>query len=171
MKSGFLQPLDLVARNITPFIITMLLIIISAIPTRIPEFSYIAPVLPLMAIYHWSIYRPDLLPAWAVFALGILQDALVGTPFGVSSLVFLAVHLVVLSQQVFFTGKSFAVVWIGFSMVSAAAFIMTWILVSIYFGQSTGLLGVFFQYLVTLGSFPVLTWILMVWQQKMLPQE
>ena len=171
MKSGILQPIDLIARSLTPFILTAFLIVISAIPTRIPEFAYIAPVLPLMAVYHWSIYRPDLLPAWTVFVLGILQDALVGTPFGVSSLVFLAVHLVVLSQQVFFTGKSFAVVWIGFSMVAGAAFIMTWLLVSIFFGQSTGLLGVLFQYLVTLGAFPILTWLLMIWQQKILPQE
>ncbi|MDH5187401.1 MAG: rod shape-determining protein MreD [Rhodospirillaceae bacterium] len=171
MKSGILQPIDLMARGLTPFVITALLIVINAIPTRIPEFAYIAPVLPFMAIYHWSIYRPDLLPAWAVFLAGLLQDALVGTPFGVSSLVFLAVHLVVLSQHVFFTGKSFAVVWIGFSMVSGAAFIMTWLLVSVYFGQSTGLMGMFFQYLVTLGTFPVLTWLLMLWQQKILPQE
>ncbi|MCK4939019.1 MAG: rod shape-determining protein MreD [Rhodospirillaceae bacterium] len=171
MKPGFLQRLDLIARGSTPFVLTALLIVMSAIPTRIPEFAHIAPMLPLMAIYHWSIYRPDLLPAWAVFIAGLMQDALVGTPFGVNALVFLAVHMVVLSQQVFFTGKSFAVVWIGFAMVSAAAFVLTWALVSGFFGQSTGLMNMFFQYLVTLGTFPVLTWMLMLWQQRMLTTE
>jgi len=171
MKSSFIQRLDLITRGMTPFVLTVLLIVMGAIPTRIPEFAYIAPMLPLMAVYHWSIYRPDLMPAWAVFIAGLIQDALVGTPFGVSSLVFLAVHMAVLSQQVFFTGKSFAVVWIGFAMVSAAAFIMIWALVSGFFGQSTGLMGMFFQYLVTLGTFPVLTLLLMLWQQRMLTQE
>lgn len=171
MKPGLLQNFDLIARGSTPFILTALLIVMSAIPTRIPEFSHIAPVLPLMAVYHWTIYRPDLLPAWAVFIAGLMQDALVGTPFGVSALVFLGVHMVVLSQQVFFTGKSFAVVWIGFAVVSAGAFLLTWMLVSGFFGQSSGLSGMLFQYLVTLGTFPVLTWLLIIWQQRMLSQE
>ncbi|MCK5444724.1 MAG: rod shape-determining protein MreD [Rhodospirillaceae bacterium] len=168
MKSDLLQRFDYFARGSTPFVLTVLLVVLGAVPMRLPELASVTPLLPLMAVYHWTIYRPDLLPAWAVFFAGLLQDALVGTPFGVHALVFLGVHMAVLSQQVFFTGKSFAVIWIGFALVAAGAMAMMWVLISLFYSQSTGLMGVAFQYLVTLGVFPVLTWLMLLWQRRIL---
>ena len=73
---------------------------------------------PLMAVYHWAIFRPRLLPAYAVFLAGLLQDILSGAPLGVNALVFLVAYGVVLSQKKFFTGKSFLILWLGFALVA-----------------------------------------------------
>lgn len=171
MKPDLFQRFDHFARGSTPFVLTVLLVVLGAVPMRLPELVNVTPLLPLMAVYHWTIYRPDLLPAWAVFCAGLLQDALVGTPFGAHALVFLGVHMAVQSQQVFFTGKSFIVIWFGFAMVAAGAMVMMWVLLSLFYAQSTGFVGVAFQYLVTLGVFPVLTWLMMAWQRRILIQE
>ena len=40
---------------------------------RIPGYAEIAPVLALMAVYHWAIYRPNLMPLWSIFVLGVLR--------------------------------------------------------------------------------------------------
>lgn len=115
MKPTFWQRMDLIARGITPFVLTLVLVVLGQVPLHIPGFAEVAPVLPLMAVYHWAIYRPELLPAVAVFFAGLLQDALSGMPFGVNAAAFVLVHMAVMSQQIFFQGKSFLIIWLGFA--------------------------------------------------------
>ena len=62
MSETFWQRLDKAARSITPFGLTLFLVILSVVPMRIPGYAEIAPVLALMAVYHWAIYRPNLMP-------------------------------------------------------------------------------------------------------------
>ena len=78
-----------------------------------------APALPLIAVFYWTLYRPDLMPPVAAFVIGLLQDILGGLPLGVSACVLVGVHAAVNTQRRFFIGKSFAVVWLGFALVSA----------------------------------------------------
>ena len=71
MNTALWQKLDQAARNITPFLLTLVLVFISVLPTRIPIYAEVAPVLALVAVYHWAIYRPNLMPLWCVFLLGL----------------------------------------------------------------------------------------------------
>ncbi|TCS60989.1 rod shape-determining protein MreD [Varunaivibrio sulfuroxidans] len=168
MRSTLFQRMDAMLRRLTPFALAVLTVILNVIPVRIPGLPEVAPVLPIMAIYHWTIYRPQLLPVYAVFALGVLQDALVGLPMGVSVLVFLMVHIMVLSQQVFFTGKSFAIHWLGFALVAAGTQLMFWVVMSLYYTSLIGVWPMVFQYLLTVGFFPLVAWLLLRWQRSVL---
>lgn len=168
MRSTFWSKLDAGARQLTPFGLTVLLLLIGVIPLHVPGFGSVAPVLPLIAVFHWALYRPQLMPAVAVFVIGLLQDALTGTPIGVSAAVFVVVHGVVNTQRRFFFGKSFAIVWLGFGLVSAGAFVATWVLVSTFYGVLIQPLALFFQALLTLGFFPLLSWALLRWQMTFL---
>lgn len=165
-----MQRLDVVMRSLTPFMLTLVLVVLAQVPLRIPGFAEVAPVLPLMAIYHWAIYRPDLLPAVAVFFAGLLHDALTGMPFGVNAAVFVLVHMAVMSQQTFFQGRSFPVIWLGFALVAAGAVVLTWLLNALFFAAITSVEAAFVQYLVTVGAFPVLAWLMVRWQRSILAQ-
>lgn len=171
MKPSLWHRLDVLARHLTPFGLTLLLLMGELIPLHVPGLAEIAPLLPLAAIYHWTIYRPDLMPAAAVFVLGLLHDALTGLPLGSSTLVFLLVYGSVLSQRRFFIGKSFFIHWLGFAMVGALATLALWLTVSALSGHLVLARGGFFQYLSTLGCFPVLSWVLQGWQQTVLKQD
>ncbi|MBL4615096.1 MAG: rod shape-determining protein MreD [Magnetovibrio sp.] len=170
MKLTFWQRLDLIMRGITPFFLTLMLVVLGQVPLHIPGFAEVAPLLPLMAVYHWAIYRPDLLPAFSVFFAGLLQDALSGMPFGVNAAVFVTVHMAVMSQQVFFTGRSFMIIWLGFCVVAAGATMLMWVLTSIFFSTFSSPEAVFVQYLVSVGGFPLLAWLQVRWQQSVLAQ-
>lgn len=170
MKPTFLQRLDVIVRSMTPFLLTLAFVVLAQVPLHIPGFAQVAPILPLMAVYHWTIYRPDLLPSVAAFFAGLLHDALSGMPFGVSASVFVIVHMVVMSQQVFFQGKSFPVIWLGFSLVASGAMVLTWLLNALFFAVISSVEAAFVQYLVTVGSFPVLAWLLTRWQRSILAQ-
>lgn len=171
MRPTLWQRLDAVARNLTPFGLTLVLVILSVVPLHLPDFQRVAPGLALMAVYHWAIYRPNLLPASVVFLIGVLQDALTGLPLGVSALVFLTVYGVVLSQRRFFAGKSFVIVWLGFAMVAAGAAVQSWLLVSVFNTAFLNPEAAFYQYVVTVGAFPLLAWIFLRWQRTFLRLE
>lgn len=168
MKRSLWYRLDSFARQLTPFGLTLILVMIGLVPSHLPGFAHVAPMLPLMAIYHWTIYRPELMPAAAVFVIGLVEDALVGTPLGVNALIFLIAYGIVLTQRRFFVGKSFPIVWLGFALVGAGVGVIQWALISaIHVVLVDGRAG-FFQYLVTLGAFPFLSWFFVRWQQAII---
>ncbi len=171
MKPTFGQKLDLLARNLTPLGLTLILVIVDAVPLHVPAFAQIAPMLTMVAIYHWAVYRPTLLPPSAVFAIGLLQDILGGTPLGVTALVLLSVHGVVVWQNRFLAGKSFGIVWLGFGLILAGACVETWILVSAFHGTPVNAQPLAHEFLITLGIYPPLSWLLIRWQQSVLKAD
>jgi rod shape-determining protein MreD len=168
VRPTFWSKLDAGARQLTPFGLTLLLSLIGVVPLHVLGLGAVAPVLPLIAIYHWALYRPHLMPAVAVFVIGLLQDTLTGTPIGGSAAVFVIVHGVVNTQRRFFFRKSFAIVWLGFALVSTGAFVVTWVLVSVFYGVLIHPAALFFQAFLTLGCFPLLSWALLRWQMTFL---
>ncbi len=170
MTSGLWHRMDLLARQLTPSILTLALVLINALPLHVPGLARIAPLLPLMAIYHWAIFRPRLLPTSVVFLIGLLQDVLSGTPIGVNALVFIAVYGAVLSQKRFFSGKSFAILWLGFALIAAGAMALSWVAVSLLSLTLVEPRTVIFQYVLTLGLFPAVAWLLLRWQRTFLRQ-
>jgi len=152
--------MDLWVRHLVPFAATLFLLLLTAVPTHVPGFAGIPPMLPLMGVYYWAIYRPDLLPAWAAFVIGLLADGLAGTPVGVNALVMLLVQGTAASQRRFFLGKSFTVTWWAFGLLTGGAIGLQWILVSALVGHTLDAGAVIFEYLLTLACFPLLTWTL-----------
>ena len=74
--------MDVLSRQLTPFILTMFLVLLSAVPFQVPGLARVMPLFSLIVIFHWGIYRAELLPAYAVFIIGFFQDALSGVPHG-----------------------------------------------------------------------------------------
>ena len=171
MKPSLWTRLDLLARRLTPFALTLILVMISLVPLPVPGYARVVPLLPLIAIYHWTIFRPELMPTYAVFVIGLLQDALTGMPIGVNAMAFLVVYGVVLSKRRFFVGKSFVILWLGFALVGAGEVFASWVLVSAYNVMLVSPNALFFQYLITLGCFPMFAWIFLRWQGTFLRLE
>lgn len=150
MKPTLWARMDMWVRHMVPVSVTILLLLLTAVPTRLPGFAGIAPVLPLMGVYYWAIYRPDLLPAMMSYS----------TPLGVNALVLLLVQGVAAAQRKFFLGKSFLVAWWAFGLLAAGAIGLSWLLVTVLHGRVVDATPVIFEYLLTMGLFPLLTWTL-----------
>jgi rod shape-determining protein MreD len=157
-EEGVWHRLDVVARSISPFFVTMLLILLSLVPLHISDLSPIVPALALIGVFFWSVHRPDLMPIWAVFLLGLLQDILTGGVIGPGIVGLLVAHALVVWQHRFFLAASFAVIWFAFMLVAAAALAVTWLLSCIAMMTLLDPHPVFFQYLVTLAFYPCLAW-------------
>jgi rod shape-determining protein MreD len=142
-----------------PFTLTLLLIMVGMVPLRIPDLSPIIPSLGLVAVYYWAIYRPDLLPAWAVFAVGLIQDLLGGGPLGVNAAVFLIAWAVIGTQRRLLITGSFALVWAVFLPAGAFAFLLNWLFNCMIEGALIQPEPAVFQYLTTVAVYPCLAWI------------
>ena len=157
--------------GIIPFSLTLIFLLLDFVPTYIPKYSEIAPILPLISIYHWAIYKPSLLPGWLIFIFGILYDSLLGTPLGLHSLIFLSVYLVVLFQRRFIIGKSFLIYWLGYAIICSGAAFEGWFLLSLWHLSLIGIEAIFFQTMLSLGIFPIISWLTLKVQLLLMRSE
>ena len=116
------------AARLLPVATTLLAAVISVLPLQIPGYAALTPVFTLMAAYHWTIYRPDLLPPVALFAIGLTEDLLAGSPIGVNALLLLLTRIGVLSYRRYFVNRNFPFVWTGFTLLTATAMLGLWAL-------------------------------------------
>ncbi len=149
---------DLFARSLSPVALTVLVVMISMVPLGIPGFSPVAPLVGLIAVYYWIAHRPDLMPAWTIFMIGLLQDLLSGGRLGVSVFVLLIVFAVVAGQRRVFAAASFMKLWLIFLPVAAGAFLLSWLFNSLIADALMDLRPVAFQYLTTVAFYPCLAW-------------
>jgi rod shape-determining protein MreD len=159
MTPGLAQRLDLWARHMMPAVTTMFLALLSVVPLGLPALSDVMPAFTMMAVFYWSVYRPDLVPPVVVFFLGLTQDILVGNPTGLMALTLLAIHGVTLTQRQAFLGKPFFVAWLGFAVISAGAFVLMWLVICILAAELLLTPAVVFQYILTTVSFPLAAWV------------
>lgn len=109
-----------------PIATTLLAAVVSIMPLRIPGYAALTPAFTLMAAYHWSIYRPDLLPPAGLFAIGLSQDLLTGGPVGINALLLLLARAAVLRHRRHFVSRTFPFVWGGFTLLAAVALFGLW---------------------------------------------
>src|SRR5437868_13417939 len=126
MQTTVLQRMDSAARRLVPVGVTLVLMLFAMTPTYIPGLAHITPMYALMAVYFWSIYRPDLLGYGATFGIGVLEDLLAGTPLGSGALILLLCQRVVFHQQKFFNNKPFGIISLPFALVPVVAGLLRW---------------------------------------------
>lgn len=157
IKQTPLQKIDAYGRCAMPVLFAFVLVLLAVVPMQVPGFSTIAPSFLLMAVYYWGIYRPDVMPFFLVFGLGLFQDILTGGPPGLNAWVLLIAFGLVVSQRRFFIGKSFPVIWWGFMLLAAGAGSLTWVLTAILSDTVVAPLPGIFAFLMTIAVYPILT--------------
>lgn len=109
-----------------PLFTTLVMATLTIVPVRIPGYASLTPALTLMAVYQWTIYRPDLLPPWGLFVIGICEDLLSGAPVGLGALVLLSARAVVLRARRQFVDCTFPFIWAGFALLALVVMTSMW---------------------------------------------
>jgi rod shape-determining protein MreD len=141
--------------RLLPMATTALAAIIAILPVRVPGYAALTPAFALMAVYHWTIYRPDLLPPVGLFAVGVAQDLLTGAPVGVSALLLLLARAAVLRFRRYFINCTFPFVWSGFALLGMAAMLGLWALHCVIDLSLFDLRTTVFRTVLTVAIFPV----------------
>lgn len=146
--------------SLAPALVTLAFVFIGRAPLGVPNLGSIAPLLPLAAVFFWTVRRPDLLSPLVVFLIGLVDDALAGTPFGLGALVLLTVRWTVVGQRRVFLGKPFALTWWGFAIVAPVAVAGAWLLGGLARGALAPGGPIATQLVLTLIAFPAVAWML-----------
>lgn len=159
MSSPIWQKLDLVARRITPFLITFGLVLFSQIPMHLPAPVPVTPAFAFASIYFWTLHNPDMLPAPAVFAIGLLQDILSGVPLGLNAFAMLVAYGIIVSQRRYFFGRSFMVLWWGFAVMALFIGLLQWVTISLLSGQLLSVAAIAIEQMTAAALYPVLAYL------------
>ena len=155
----FLAPAVRRLQAMVPATTLVLFAFVEALPLGLPHGAMVMPLFTVIGVYYWSIYRPDLVPAPLVFAIGLLHDLLAGGPIGLMALVLVALHGLCVAQRRVFVGKSFAVGWWGFAMVAVGVAGLDWLVASLYYLHFMNPRSLFVQLLLTVALYPALNWL------------
>jgi rod shape-determining protein MreD len=148
------------AARLLPILSILVAAIATILPVRVPGYAAMTPAFTLMAVYHWTIYRPDLLPAMALFAVGVMEDLLTGGPVGVGALVLLLARAVVLQYRRYFINRAFPFVWSGFTLLAGTTMLGLWALHSAIDLSLLDLRNTVFRTVLTIAVFPVASFLL-----------
>ena len=154
------QRVDNPVARLLPIATTFFATVISIQPAHIPGYAALTPAFTLMAVYHWTIYRPDLLPPAALFLVGVTQDLLAGVPPGVTALVLLVARVAVLPHRRHFVNRLFPFVWTGFTMLTISAMLFLWTLHCLLDGVLLDFRGTVFRAVLTISTFPIASFLL-----------
>ncbi len=144
--------LDGAARGLTPFALTVLLVIFGMVPLGVSGFG---PVMPDLGII-------------AVFLVGLLQDLLGGGALGVGVFVLLVVYAALAGQRRYLAQANFLLVWLAFVPVAAGAFVVTWLFNGLIADALLAPGPAISQYLSTMVFYPVIAWLFLQAQRAFL---
>lgn len=146
--------------NLLPIATTVLAALLSIEPLHIGGYGALTPALTLMATYHWTIYRPALLPALSLFVIGSIQDLLSGELPGMTAVGLLLVRATVMTHRYHFVGRPFPFIWAGFTLMIGAVALVLWALHSLVAGEFLDLRSPVFRAVLTISVFPVASFLL-----------
>jgi rod shape-determining protein MreD len=127
------------------------------IPVDIPGYAAVTPDFLLIAVFHWSLYRPNDLLYSVVFAVALLEDLLTAGPPGLIELTLLVVRWTVLNARVLFVGRPFPFVWGGFALTAMVAAFADWVLGSMLAGAMQDPRSLAFRTVLTVAFYPIMT--------------
>ncbi len=143
-----------------PVATTVLAMLLSIQAIPIPGYAPVTPAFTLMAAYHWTIYRPDLLPSLALFIIGTIQYLLSGGLTGVTALLLLLARAIVSGNRQHFVNRPFPFVWAGFTLLTGGAMLFLWTLHSLLAAELLDFRGTVFRAVLTISVFPVASFLL-----------
>lgn len=143
--------------NLIPFSSSFILILICSTVTPLQGYSFTNPSVSIACLIYWCIRKETFhLNLLQTFFLGILNDCLLGTPLGSSSLFFILTRLLLLRLQNRLNFISFIseIVTVLFSIIFY--YLIVYFFIIIYFKAYANLSYYFMNFLLTLFIYPII---------------
>lgn len=128
-------------------------LLIHAAPTRLPTGADILPLFPLITLYIWAVRRPRYVSPWLIFAVGLVQDLLIGGPMGVWALAYLVAFAIARPRDEE-GGGEFGPISIRFAVLALIALGVAWAAGSVALGQPAATADLVTEGIMTIILFP-----------------
>jgi len=148
--------LELFFLAILPGLITVVLAIFFLSSKHMSGFGQFMPALPLMPVFYWGLTYSRDMPYWFMFLLGLMMDAVMGAPLGLSSLLYMLFLKLLHMQRRFIHKEGFIIKWSYFAALLAIIDALDgWALVFFKAG-AINIQAAFLQWVFTICCYPIL---------------
>ena len=121
-----------IVASVIPVTLAILGTFIANLPVSFTHDLVPPPLLGLMPIYFWCLVRPDLMPPFWAFAIGLLEDMLSNGAAGVWTVSFVVTYALIDRQRDTFAGLSGLAAIFGFAIAAAIACASAYAVVCVY---------------------------------------
>ena len=140
---------------------TFILLILNLNSYSLPFSAEVRPYFILMAMYFWTIYRPNILPPLLLFLTGLTIDLLSGINFlGLHAAILLSIQWMIRNQRLYLMGQPFTMIWLGFALTAIAYGFSQWGTLSILSFKAHSMLPLGFSIALSILIFPLLAGLL-----------
>jgi len=153
--------------KIIPFLITAILSIVAVSPIMPSSSQEITPLLGVISLSFWMLYKPELMGWTATIVIGIFNDALYGSILGVSCLSAIMIRMVIIKLLL---SKDYINIYITFLCIGFSLII--WLTVNsivnyILYPDLYNYYILIFQFLVSLAISPIIIFVQLYLLKKM----
>ena len=145
---------------LTSYFFLTLFFILSIVPLSFGILNISRPLFLVICIYHWALFQPKILGHLALFLIGLIQDIILGAPLGITSLVYIALHHIILSQRKILLHQPFLILWAVFTLPALCISLFLWTAGSALTLSVLPILPVILEFLLTILCYPLIIWIL-----------
>lgn len=128
-------PMNRMLASVTPFLCALVGVVVANLPVTFLGGIVPAPLFALMPIYFWCLMRPDLMPPFAVFAIGVLEDFFSGSPPGVWTLSFVVTYALVDRERDAFAGLAGVAAIVAFGAAAMVTCGVAYLVAAFIFGH------------------------------------
>ncbi len=145
-----------------PALISVALSIVLATPVELFGLKLPEPILPIVLAFAWPLIRPSMLAPFVLFLLGLFMDLLLAgqQPLGVWAFSLMVVYAAVLAARNLLAGQETQNLFVWFACCTLAAFLLTYLIVTMKGATAPSLLSLLGQLIPTLLLFPVSNWMI-----------
>jgi rod shape-determining protein MreD len=140
---------------IAPMLLAAAATVLLLAPIRIFGIGLPQPVFPMALAFAWPMIRPSLGPPFGLLVMGLFLDFLWGGPPGLWAIALLSVYAGLLAVRRLMMGAEFVFLWVFYAAATAAAFLVGFILMTMWAGTPPNLLALAWQYLWTAALYPL----------------
>lgn len=140
------------------FAILTLAVCLTALPLW--QKAGVQPILFLIILYRWSLYRPDLIPVEQLILISLIQDGIHAYPLGFSALRLLIDYTLLATQRRILSQQRFLWVWGGFGIFAFIDACVYVALLSCVKYEWVGILPRIPGLVITISLYPLTTWMI-----------
>lgn len=145
---------ELIFLSALPALITTLLTLFFLAAKHISGLNHFMPILPLIPVFFWGMTHAREMPYWFVFLLGIIMDAVMGVPLGLSSLLYIFFLILLHAQRKYIHKEGFMIKWGYFAALLGVICSLNWVALTIFNSHSESLFPGVLQWFFTVCCYP-----------------
>lgn len=153
--------------RLTAFVFLMAVICLTVLPLW--QKINIQPTLLLIILYHWTVYRSDLVSIEQLVLISLIQDGIYAYPLGFSALRLLIGYSLLTTQRRILSHQRFLWVWGGFGVFALIDGLIYITLLSCVKQEWVGIFPLIPNFTMTIGIYPLTIWAMNRYIMKWLP--